>query len=153
MSLPAENIFTFRRELSQIVRQMIGDVEIKPTLTIDGTIRLADISLELTQDIERLAPFGNGNPPLTLATRNVKIASRSQLGRRGDHLQLRIEDEQGNRQRVVWWRGAGQYLPMGQFDLAYTVRTSTYKGVFSYVMTTNNGSICTDGSPFFYCGF
>lgn len=127
-SLPAENIFTFRRELSQVVREMIGHVEIKPTLAIDGYIGLADISLELTQDIERLAPFGNGNLPLTLATRDVKIASRSQLGRRGDHIQLRIADEQGNRQKVVWWRGAGQDLPMGQFDLAYTIRTSTYKG-------------------------
>jgi single-stranded-DNA-specific exonuclease len=128
MSLPAENIFTFRRELSQIVREMIGDVEVKPTLAIDGYIELADISLELTEDIERLAPFGNGNPPLTLATRDVKISSRSQLGRRGDHLQLRIEDQQGNKQKVIWWRGAGQDLPMGQVDLAYTIRTSTYKG-------------------------
>jgi len=128
MSLPKENIFTFRRELSQVVREMLGDVDIKPTLAIDSYIGLTDISLDFTQDIERLAPFGNGNPPLVLATRNVKIASRSQLGRRGDHLQLRIEDEQGNRQKVVWWRGASQNLPMGQFDLAYTVRTSTYKG-------------------------
>lgn len=128
MSLPKEHIFTFRRELSQVVREMLGDVEIKPTLEIDSYIGLDDISLDFTQDIERLAPFGNGNPPLVLATRNVKIASRSQLGRRGDHLQLRIEDEQGNRQKVVWWRGGTQSLPMGHIDLAYTVRTSTYKG-------------------------
>lgn len=128
LSLPADKIFEFRRSLSGVVRKMLGEVDIKPTLTIDGFLSLSDISLELTQDIERLAPFGNGNPPLTLATRDVKIVSRAQLGRRGDHLQLRIEDQQGNRQRVVWWRGAGQDVPMGQFDLAYTVRTSTYKG-------------------------
>ncbi len=128
MSLPADKIFEFRRALSGVVRQMLGEVDIKPMLTIDGYLNLSDISLELTQDIERLAPFGNGNPPLTLVTRDVKIASRAQLGRRGDHLQLRIEDKDGNRQKVVWWRGAGQDIPMGQFDLAYTVRTSTYKG-------------------------
>lgn len=128
LSLPTDNIFTFRRELSQVVRAMMGDIDIKPQLAIDGYIELTDISLDLTHDIERLAPFGNGNPPLTLATRDVKIASRSQLGRRGDHLQLRIEDKNGNRQKVIWWRGAGQDLPMGQFDLAYTIRTSTYKG-------------------------
>ena len=128
LSLPTDNIFAFRRELSQVVREMMGDVEVKPTLSIDGYINLSDISLDLTQDIERLAPFGNGNPPLTLATRDVRITSRAQLGRRGDHIQLRIEDQEGNRQRVVWWRGGGQDVPMGQFDLAYTVRTSTYKG-------------------------
>jgi len=128
MSLSAETIFEFRRALSGVVRTMLGEVDIKPTLAIDGYLKLSDISLDLTQDIERLAPFGNGNPPLTLATRDVKIVSRSQLGRRGDHLQLRIEDEEGNRQRLIWWRGAGQDVPMGWFDLAYTVRTSTYKG-------------------------
>ncbi len=128
MSLSVDKIFEFRRALSGVVRRMLGDVDIKPTLTIDGYLNLADISLDLTQDIERLAPFGNGNPPLTLATRDVKIVSRSQLGRRGDHLQLRIEDKDGNRQKVVWWRGGGQDMPMGQFDLAYTMRTSTYKG-------------------------
>jgi len=128
LSLPADKVFEFRRALSGVVRTMLGEVEIKPTLTIDGYVTLPEISLELTQDIERLAPFGNGNPPLTLATRDLRIVSHGQLGRRGDHIQLRIEDEQGNRQRVVWWRGAGQAMPMGQFDLAYTIRTSTYKG-------------------------
>ena len=128
LSLPEDKIFEFRRALSGVVRKMLGEIDVKPTLTIDGYLSLSDISLDLTQDIERLAPFGNGNPPLTLATRDVKIVSHAQLGRRGDHLQLHIEDQQGNRQRVVWWRGAGQDVPMGQFDLAYTVRTSTYKG-------------------------
>lgn len=128
MSLPADKIFEFRRTLSGSVRQMLGDHEIKQTLTIDGYLNLSDISLELTRDIERLAPFGNGNPPLTLATHNVKIVSRSQLGRRGDHLKLRVEDEQGNKYPVIWWRGAGQDIPMGQFDLAYTLRTSVYNG-------------------------
>ena len=29
---------------------------------------------------------------------------------------------------MIWWRGVGQDLPSGRFDLAYTLRTSTYKG-------------------------
>lgn len=128
LSLKTEDIFHFRRALSQTVRDMLGKVDAQPTLDIDAYVNLADISLDFTEDIERLAPFGNGNPPLTLATQNVKIKSRTMLGRRQDHLQLRVEDEQGTVQKVIWWRGAGQDLPVGQFDLAYTVRTSTYQG-------------------------
>ena len=97
-------------------------------LMVDGYLELSDISLEFTRELERLAPFGNGNPPLTLATRNLKLASRKGLGRRGEHLQVEVEDEQGRRQRVIWWRGAGMDLPRGRFDLAYTLRTSVYKG-------------------------
>ena len=128
MSLPAEKIFDFRRALSRVLRDMGGDAPTTPALTIDGYLQLADISLDLTRDIERLAPFGNGNPPLTLVSRDLRLSSRKGLGRRGEHLQLEVEDETGNRQRVIWWRGAGRDLPKGKFDLAYTLRTSIFKG-------------------------
>ena len=128
LSLPAERVYQFRRALSRAVREIAGDAPMTPTLAIDGYLDLADISLGLTADFERLAPFGNGNPPLTLATRNLKVASRRGLGRRGEHLQVEVEDEQGRRQRVIWWRGASADLPRGRFDLAYTLRTSLYKG-------------------------
>ena len=128
LSLPADKIFDFRRALSGVTRGLIGDQPTQPRLSIDGYLDWKQISLELTRDIERLAPFGNGNPPLTLVSRDLKMVGRSGLGRRGEHLQLQVEDERGHRQRVIWWRGAGQDLPSGAFDLAYTLRTSTYKG-------------------------
>ena len=105
-SLPADKIFQFRRALSRAVRAMAGDAPAAPALALDGYLELSDISLALTADIERLAPFGNGNPPLTLATRNLKVASGKGLGRRGEHLQVEVEDAGGRRQRVIWWRGA-----------------------------------------------
>ena len=128
LSLPAEKVFQFRRALSRVVREMSGAAPRTPALHVDGYLRLADISLDLTDDIERLAPFGNGNPPLTLATRNLKVANHKGLGRRREHLQVEVEDEGGNRQRVIWWRGARADLPHGRFDLAYALRASVYKG-------------------------
>ncbi len=128
LSLPADKVFQFRRALSLAVREMVGAAPSVPALTIDGYLELSDISLALSSDIERLAPFGNGNPPLTLATRNLQVASRKGLGRRGEHLQVEVEDGQGCRQRVIWWRGASADLPNGRFDLAYTLRTSVYRG-------------------------
>ena len=66
LSLPTDKVFEFRRALSQVVRAVVGERPPQPGLSIDGYLKLDEISLELTQDIERLAPFGNGNPPLTL---------------------------------------------------------------------------------------
>ncbi len=128
LSLPAQQIYQFRRALSRALREMGEGLPSAPTLTIDGYLGLSDISLDLTADIERLAPFGNGNPPLTLATRDLRLVSRKGLGRRGEHLHVEIEDEAGHRKRVIWWRGAAADLPSGRFDLAYTLRTSTFKG-------------------------
>ena len=128
LSLPAERIFQFRRALSSVLREMGGGEPSAPALNVSGYVQLSELSLELAEDIERLAPFGNGNPPLTLATRDLKLVSRKGLGRRGEHLQVEIEDEAGRRQRVIWWRGAGKDLPSGKFDLAYTLRSSSFKG-------------------------
>jgi len=127
-SLPSDQIFDFRRSLSQAVRNMGGGREMRPALQVDGYLELSDISLELAQDIERLAPFGNGNPPLALVSRNLKVVRRAKLGRQGEHLQLHIQDQKGNRQQVIWWRGASRVAPGGLFDLAYTLRSSTYQG-------------------------
>ncbi|MYD11133.1 MAG: single-stranded-DNA-specific exonuclease RecJ [Chloroflexi bacterium] len=128
LSLPAERIFQFRRALSGVLREMGGGEPSAPALDVSGYLQLPELSLDLAADIERLAPFGNGNPPLALATRDLKLASRKGLGRRGEHLQVEVEDDAGNRQRVIWWRGAGNDLPGGRFDLAYTLRSSTFKG-------------------------
>lgn len=128
LSLDAENLFLFRRGLSQVVREMLGQAEVDPKLNIDAYVDFADIDLSFANDIARLAPFGNGNPPLTLATKNVKVKSRRTMGSRGDHIDLRLEDVDGNEQRVVWWFGDLSEIPEGRFDIAYTVRANVFKG-------------------------
>jgi single-stranded-DNA-specific exonuclease len=78
--------------------------------------------------LERLAPFGPGNPALTLATRDVHIAVQRTLGRGEKHLRVTVEDAAGHTQDIYWWQWRGAPLPQGHFDLAYTVRDHTYQG-------------------------
>jgi hypothetical protein len=89
---------------------------------------LPELSLRLVEDLERLAPFGAGNPPLVFATRNLKLNGYAVVGRANEHLQLTIVDELDHIQRTIWWRGAGYSLPETKFDLVYSVRASTYRG-------------------------
>lgn len=128
LSLPESNLLEFRRQLSRTVRGMIGVQTAQPRLQIDAYVELPEITLDLAGEINRLAPFGNGNPPLTLAARNLRIRRKGTLGRREEHLELTVEDTQGNAQRVIWWNGAGEPAPDGLFDLALTLRATTYKG-------------------------
>ena len=53
----------FRRGLAQSVLRLTGGLEEQP-LQIDAYVPLADLTLELVADLERLAPFGPGNQPL-----------------------------------------------------------------------------------------
>jgi single-stranded-DNA-specific exonuclease len=130
LSIDPERIPEFRRALSRTVLEMRGDRgPDRPALRIDGYLPLADLSLDLAEQLERLAPFGPGNPPLTLATRGLVLTSHRTIGSSGEHLRLIVEDEAGTAQNVLWWRGAGSPLPQGRFDLAYGVRASDYQGM------------------------
>jgi single-stranded-DNA-specific exonuclease len=95
---------------------------------IDGHLPLAEISLDLVADLERLAPFGPGNPRLTLVSPNHSLAGDRTIGRYNEHRLLTVEDATGARQQVIWWQGAGWPLPEGRFDLAYSARASTWRG-------------------------
>jgi hypothetical protein len=129
LSIQATRIPEFRRHLSRTIQEMAGEGVLEATLQIDGYLSLSELSLTLVEDLERLAPFGPGNPPLTQASRGLKLQNHSPIGRNGEHLQLIVEDEAGSTQKVVWWQGAGWPLPGSSFDLAYTVRASTYRGL------------------------
>jgi single-stranded-DNA-specific exonuclease len=128
LSMPAENLFEFRRGLSSVVRAMRGQAEVVPHLQLDAELSLAEIDLAFADELARLAPYGNGNPPLTFFTRNVQIKNRRTLGSKRDHLQVTIADAAGNERRVMWWFGDVNALPDGAFDLAYTVRSNVFNG-------------------------
>ncbi|MEE8390749.1 MAG: single-stranded-DNA-specific exonuclease RecJ [Anaerolineae bacterium] len=132
LSIDPDRIPEFRRALSHTVLEMLADPKglLKPlgSLQIDGYLPLADLSLDLVEQLERLAPFGPGNPPLTLETKGLVLKSHRTIGRTGEHLRLVVEDEASTAQKVIWWRGGGSPLPKDRFDLAYTVQASDYRG-------------------------
>ena len=123
-----DRIADFRKAISRTVEAMGVGIQKAKNLQINGYLTLPELSLELVEDLERLAPFGAGNPPLVLATRNLRLTGYAVVGRANEHLQLTIEDELGHIQRSIWWQGAEYSLPETPFDLAYSVRASTYRG-------------------------
>jgi single-stranded-DNA-specific exonuclease len=131
LSMHAKQLHAFRRGLSQVVRQQIGDRDLQAEIMLDGYLGFDEIDLDFAQDIARLAPFGNGNPPLTLATRNVTLKKQRTMGSRGDHRDLTLVDADDNDQRVVWWFGDTSAIPQGRFDIAYTVRENVFRGTRS----------------------
>lgn len=128
LSIDPERIPDFRRGISRTIREMIGPAPPEATLHIDAYLDLDELSLDFVDDIERLAPFGPGNPALTLASRNLKLVSHTAIGRGRSHLRLVVEDESGKTQDVLWWRASEADLPQGQFDMAYTLSANTFRG-------------------------
>jgi single-stranded-DNA-specific exonuclease len=128
LTLDAANLDAFRKAMSRAA-EAVWDASAAVTgLQIDAYVALDELSLALVSELERLAPFGHGNRPVQLATRDLSILEDSIVGRDGEHRRLVIADEQGAQQTVLWWQGADQALPEGRFDLAYALRARDYRG-------------------------
>jgi single-stranded-DNA-specific exonuclease len=128
LRIEPERIPEFRRALSRTIQEMFGEREKERCLAIAGYLTLDDLSLGLVEELERLAPFGPGNPPLTLASTGLIVRSHTALGRTGEHRRLTVEDDNGRAQTVFWWQGGGSMPPEGRFDLAYHARATDYRG-------------------------
>lgn len=128
LSIEAEQVPAFRRAFSRAVDD-VWDRTIAPEdAQVDAYVPLGDLSLELAIELERLSPFGQGNPPVRLASRNLSVASQRAFGRNGEHREVLVQDEQGVTCKLVWWRGADQELPPDRFDLAYFIKSTDYQG-------------------------
>jgi single-stranded-DNA-specific exonuclease len=131
MAFSREHLSTFKKGLGKAIERQLGTVvRQEPTLQIDAWLELDEIHLDLASALEALAPFGAGNPALTMATRQVKMKSVTTIGKAREHVRLRIEDTNGNTADILWWGGAGEELPEegSVFDIAYSLRASTFRG-------------------------
>lgn len=128
MALSPENYTKFKRGLFQAVEDQAKTVEYIAEIEINQTITLSEINFDLISEIERLAPFGAGNPPLNFLIRDLEYVSATEIGQTGDHRKLIAKDQLGDQQQFIWWNGASEPLPPNEFDLLCQLSQSDYRG-------------------------
>lgn len=126
LAIAAEKVADFRRGLSEALRgcRPATAKEVRLDLVVD----LPRISADLLHTIQRLAPFGAGNPPVKLGVTGLRVVDENVFGKERAHKKVRVEDEAGHQQSVIWWRGAAERSPEGSFDLAFTLSPDDFSG-------------------------
>ena len=133
-AIRSENVDAFREAVSaHVVAQMSGDAQpmdsLSPTLADAFEVAWRDVSLILIDELNRLAPFGAGNPRPNLVSRNLTFVRAEPLGQDGKHQMLYFQDQQGYMARAAWWRSTGRPLPAPNalVTLVYSVRKQMYQ--------------------------
>ena len=134
LSLDASQLADFRVALSQTIKEMAPALPAEKELQIDSVLPLSNLNLELVREINQLAPFGNGNPPPVLVSRNLEICNPVNLGKNDLHRKLTVRDEQGEGREVLWWNSRDKPLPQEHVNLAYFLRLNEFKGQSTIVL-------------------
>ncbi len=128
LSLDAGQVSAFRQGLNRAVQKQMHGQDLAQRLRIDAYLKLDEISLDLVEQLDVLAPFGPGNPSPVFAAHDLRLRSVAKIGKNAEHVQLLVEDGMGTIKRVIWWQGAGMAMPEGRFDLAFRARSSSFRG-------------------------
>ena len=90
-----DQVLPFEEALNRIACEHLTRTDCTPLLGIDAEVRLEEIDDTLLRFIERLEPFGEGNPQPVLLARGVEVVGTPALvGKAQQHLRLMLR--QGN---------------------------------------------------------
>ena len=127
-ALPAENLEYFQQCLLDMATRQLSSVDLRPSLTVEADIPLSSIQGRTFKLVERLAPFGRGNPVPALLSRRVRVLDSYTVGGGSQHLKMKVRDGE------ITWKALG-------FDLGHLAAevTSEIDVVYNLAVDRWNG--------------
>ena len=115
LKLAEENVSAFTQLFEARCRDSLTPEQLEKVVNIDAEVPLDVLSLRVVEELDRLEPYGVGNPkPLLLASHVQLVGQPRAVGEHKNHLQLRLK--QGNIvMKAIAWNLAekGQALAAG----------------------------------------
>lgn len=129
MAFPASAYPAFKHGFLEAVEIQAQKVDLTPEIEVHTRLSLPEITPDLIAEVQRLSPFGPGNPALNFAVEDLSLISATEVGQTGDHRQVIAADHNEHQQKFIWWSGAEEPLPEATFDLICHLSQSDYKGL------------------------
>jgi single-stranded-DNA-specific exonuclease len=131
ITIKPEKITELRRRLNEHAASCLTEEDLQPTLLIDAELPFNQLNLPLAIELNRLEPFGAGNPRPVFVTRNLRIMSSPRVMKER-HLKMFLIGESGRPvEAVMWnWLDILQQTPAknDRIEVAYTIETSSWQG-------------------------
>lgn len=101
LSLPEENVETFRRYLN--AHSGLNEEDLTEVVHIDVPMPMSYVSAELIRQFSLLEPFGNGNPKPVFAQKAVRVCRGQILGKNKNVGKYRVSDEAGHEYDMMYF--------------------------------------------------
>ncbi|WKB36857.1 single-stranded-DNA-specific exonuclease C-terminal domain-containing protein [Terrilactibacillus sp. S3-3] len=88
MTLPKDNIASFRLQLNQVAEAVLDEQTLTPVQWIDSRFEADEATVDLINQFEQFAPFGTANPKPVFQLAAAPFASAKTVGQSGNHLKM-----------------------------------------------------------------
>ena len=108
----------------------IAEEDLAPVTRIDAVVPATALTLDLARELERLAPFGLGNPDVTLLVAGCEAIGAATVGD-GKHLRFRVRQHGRDAGSAIAFGFGGQLDRLqadGRFDVAFRLKQNRWNG-------------------------
>ncbi|MFZ5982249.1 MAG: single-stranded-DNA-specific exonuclease RecJ [Patescibacteria group bacterium] len=132
VSLRKENLEDFYKRFSQSVEKRLEGVNISKKIEADAEIRAEEIDWELVEDIEKMAPFGEGNREPVFILRGVLVEDVKIVGNGSKHLKLWLRGADSPKIFESIGFGMGEYwsdlAKNDKIDIVFSLSSDEWNG-------------------------
>jgi single-stranded-DNA-specific exonuclease len=130
LSIDEGSIPVFADAFAEYADQNIAPDDTFEVVTVDAVVSARDLTLDLATELAQLAPFGLGNPDVTLLVAATEAVTPSTVGE-GKHLRFRVRQHGRDAGSAIAF-GQGSQLDrlraVGLFDVAFRLEENHWNG-------------------------
>jgi single-stranded-DNA-specific exonuclease len=128
LAMKRENLELFIQSMHASIASIVNIQQIEASLSIDAYLPLENINEPFMQVMDKLAPFGAGNPSPIFLAEHLHVVNARYLDRDKIHRSIQVAGADGQSYEVKWWHAFDTPLPSEEINLAYSIRRSTFRG-------------------------
>jgi single-stranded-DNA-specific exonuclease len=129
LELERESLPAFSAALAEQAARELAALDLTPVERVDAVVPGTALGMELAEELARMAPFGRGNPGISLMVAGASFATPRAMGE-GRHVRFDVLSD-GARARAVSF-GAGARLPVPENErvhATFTLEVNEWNGV------------------------
>jgi single-stranded-DNA-specific exonuclease len=132
LSIRPENVEAFADAFAARAAEDLSEDDLAPVVRVDAVVRGTELTLDLSSELERLAPFGLGNPGVTLLAVGCELSELGAVGE-GKHLKLAVLADGARSGAIAFGQGSqlDRYRRPVRYDVAFKLAANHWNGTVS----------------------
>src|SRR6266566_4393742 len=130
LSIEPAQVEAFAAAFAEHADANLPEEQLRPRTVIDALVHGSELTLGLCTELARLAPFGLGNPGVTLLVAGCELSDVATVGD-GKHLRFRVPDgarDAGSAIAFGFGRQLDRFRQEERFDVAFRLEENRWNG-------------------------
>ena len=130
LSIDPQRVDDFAEAFAKHADGALTDEELRPVTVVDGVVAGRELTLDLCAELRRLAPFGLGNPGVTLLLPACELRDLGAVGE-GRHLRFRVREGGRDAGSAIAFGIGGQldrFRQEGRYDVVFRLEENHWNG-------------------------